>query len=324
MLWLRPWWLIALLPIAVLAWLLLRSHINAGRWRQVVDPALQPYVLDSTGTGKRSGLFLLPLAWTLAVVVLAGPVWQRVPVPAFQRMASEVLLLDLSASMRTTDVLPDRFERARYKLLDILDRADGRQVGLIAFAERPYVISPLTQDRDTLRGFVPSLSPEIVPVQGSRLDLAIDRAVELLSAAGVSGGEVTALTDNPADARTRAAAARLAEAGHRLSILAVGTAAGAPLKRADGHFLQDADGTIVVPRLDIEGLQALARLGGGTALAMRLDTSDLDALRATGTLSGVPSDSAVDARQAYWREWGYWLLPVFLAGALSLFRRGVL
>ena len=324
MTWLRPWWLLALVPIVPLAWQILRSQVSAGQWRQVIDPALQPFVLDGEGGSKRAALLLLPLTWTLAVLVLAGPVWQRVPVPAFQSMAAEVLLLDMSASMRTTDVPPDRFQRAHYKLLDILDRSAGRQVGLIAFAERPYVISPLTQDRDTLRDFVPSLSPEIVPVQGSRLDLAIDRASELLAAAGVSGGEVIALTDNPADARARAAATRLAGAGHRLSILAVGTAAGAPLKRADGHFIKDAAGAIVVPQLDIEGLRALAALGGGVAVVMQLDSTDLDALGATREQSSQLTATKASAERVYWREWGYWLLPVFVAGALSLFRRGVL
>ena len=220
--WLRPWWLIALLPLAILAIQWWRTQGSNSDWARYVDVALQPYVIESGAGSSKRASWILFLVWAIAIIILAGPVWEKTEVPVFAARPAVVTLLDLSPSMRLDDVKPDRLSRARFKLEDFLDQSKDMQVGLIAFSERPYVISPLTDDITTVSAFLPSLTPEIMPVQGSRLDLAIVRAVELLDQASVSSGSIFLITDSRVGQRDIDAAVHARSRGHSVSVLAVG------------------------------------------------------------------------------------------------------
>ena len=321
---LRPLWLWGFVPLALAAVLWWRRTAASGGWERVVDAELAPYVVESGTDARRHDALWLFVGWALALVVLAGPVFERQPVPVFEARRAQVVAFDLSRSMLATDVAPDRLTRARYKLGDLIERADGTRTGLVGFAERPYVISPLTDDAATLEAFLPSLSPAIVPAQGSRPDLAIERAVELLEQAGDDPGHVILITDAEVGARELEAARALAARGHVLSVLGVGTAGGTPLRDADGQFVRRADGDIVVPQLSAGALRELAGAGGGVAVTLSSDASDLDALARVRTRVSRADDALDEAgSERYWIERAPWLLPPLALLALALFRRGV-
>ena len=323
--WLRPSWLWALIPLLMVSVWWFKQQRGGTAWEKFVDPELQPYVIEDVASSKRWSPWLLLLSWAFCVLLLAGPVWQQQEVPVFQGEQAEVILFDLSQSMRSDDMLPDRLTRARFKLIDFLRRSEGRQTGLIAFAERPYIISPLTEDASTVEAFVPSLDPDIIPVQGSRLDLAIERAVMLLMLAGVAQGHIIILSDATVTDVDRTAASAAYEAGHRVSVLALGTSAGSPLRDAQGQFVQRSNGAIVVTRLDMPGMQSLASAGGGVAVELSSGSQDLDTLdrvRLGIAISGDTNEAR--AEKIYWIEyapWGLWVLLIMLLGA---FRKGVL
>jgi len=323
--WLRPLWLSAFVPLACMVFFWLRRSIGASVWARVVDPELQPYVIDESSIKRRKAPWVLFAAWALGIVLLAGPVWERQEVPVFQAQQAELVLFDLSQSMLSDDVAPSRLARARFKLTDLLDRSEGRQIGLIAFTERPYVISPLTEDTDTIKAFLPSLGPDIMPVQGSRLDLAIDRAVTLLEQAGIQQGHILYVGDHNTAASDIDAAGRAREAGHRLSVLAVGTAGGRPLRDEQGQFLIDANGSIVVPQLSMAGMRDLASAGGGLAVSLSPDQGDLEQLEQVRSATAIESDSPEEiTRKTYWVEYAPWLIWPLMIAMLWLFRRGVL
>lgn len=322
--WMRPAWLWGLLPLLLVLLYRLRANSIRGGWDSIVEPALQPYVIEGQAVSTARGTLLLFAAWALALLALAGPVWQQREVPVFEAEQAQVILFDLSRSMLTDDLPPNRLTRARFKLSDLLGRSQGRQTGLIAFAERPYVISPLTDDAKTIEAFVPSLSPEIIPAQGSRPDLAIELAVQLLEQAATASGHIILISDSPAMSGDIDAARQARQSGYRVSVLAVGTAAGAPLRGDDGQFLQHANGSIVVPQLDMASMQALASAGGGTAAPLSTSMDDLDALDrvlAGVSLAGDAEEQA--ARKIYWVEYSPWLLWPLLVILLFAFRRGV-
>jgi len=321
---LRAEWLWGFLPLLALAIRQRRRRSSGGSWTRVVDPALAPYVIESEARTARSGVAGLFVAWAVMLLILAGPVFERRPVPVFEARRVQVILFDLSRSMLATDVAPDRVTRARYKLGDLLRRADGTRTGLIAFAERPYVVSPLTEDASTLAAFLPSLDPSIVPAQGSRLDLALARALAVLEQGGGEAGQLILITDAEVDERGIAMAREVAARGHVLSVLGVGTAAGVPLREPDGTFLRRADGAIAVPQLDLPALDELARLAGGEAVALTSDTQDLDTIERLRTGARPADDAASTERAELWIERVPWLLPPLLLAALLLFRRGVI
>ena len=205
-------------------------------------------------------------------------------------------------------------------------------MALVAYGPEPFVVSPLTGDAQTIADQVPRLTSDLIPVPGPRrADLALEAAGELLAQGGAGPGEVIVISDGvgetPGDgaasqASALAAARALAGAGHRVSVLAVGTPEGAPVQDSAGGFASDASGGIRLARLDREGLEALARAGEGRYV--ELDAGDADTRALLG--GGSPVQSMVVEQQALtadqWREEGPWLLLALLPLAALAFRRG--
>jgi len=311
---LRPAWLWALLALPLLAvgwwW---RRH-RASVWHRHVDPHLLPHLLEP-GTTRSSlgGLLVRLLAWTLAVLALAGPSWRHGEVPLQPQGRALVIAIDLSDAMLAADLPPSRMLQARAKLATLLrERAVG-EVALVAFADDAYTVAPLTADAANVALFLDALAPEVMPAEGHRPDRAVLAAMRLLEQAGHSAGDILLLS-HAADAATVAAARRAAAAGFRVSTLGLGTATGATFRAPDG--------TLRSTRLDAASLQRVADAGGGRYAALSAGNEDLVALQ---VLSGEPAPGSAaasrgEARIA--RDEGWWLLPPLMLLALLAFRRG--
>ncbi len=325
----RPLWLVALIPWLGLCYVCLLRQVSPGNWSRVVDPALLPHILETVHRGNRR-LFaaLIALGGTVAIIALAGPAWQRAPQPTFRDESPLVIALDLSASMYTDDLSPDRISRVRFGLADLLkDRDAGRAgvTGLVVFAGDAFTVTPLTDDTDTILAMLPALAPDLMPVPGSRPDLAILQALELLDSSNAPGN-LLLVSDDAGDQRDIDAAQTLRANGHRLSVLAVGTASGAPIPLPDGSgFVRDGNGRVVVPRMDLAGMRRLADRGDGIFAAMSAEDFDLRSLGEQLRGSGNPQDAAAMERETdAWREEGPWLILALLPLAALLFRRGYL
>lgn len=321
--WLRAEWLWALLPLAALSVYIWRANGKAGEWEALVDPQLRPYVLESGATLSKTLPLLSVLFCLLSIVMLAGPVWEQKDAPAFKQQQAQLILFDLSSSMLADDVKPSRLARARYKLLDLIQQAQGVQMGLIAFSERPYVVSPLSDDASTLSAFVESLSPEIMPVGGSRADLAVTEAVTLMKQAGADTGQIILITDTAVSDNLRQSVERANVEGYTISILAAGTQKGAPLRDDNGQFIKDKNGAVVVPRIDYAAYQQLAGLGDGVAVMLsdtQRDIASLQNVQSGVAGSGTASQSNTDA--VNWIEYSPYLIPVLMLIVLPFFRRG--
>lgn len=320
----RPWWLLGFVPLVLIGLFMLRSARQASGWEQVVDPVLHDYVIEPGQDAKSSLRWMLLTGWLLCLVTLCGPVWNKQNMPVYQGQQAQVVLFDLSRSMYTDDIKPSRVARARFKLSDLLSSAKGLQIALIAFAERPYVVSPLSDDANTIAAFVESLEPAIMPAQGSRLDLAIEQSLDLLSQASVQHGHIVVITDSDVSARTIDAARLANQSGHRLSVIGVGTEQGAPLRAENGRFLQDSNGAIVVPQLKPAALASLAAVGGGVFTVLESGTDDIERVNAVQSqiaLTGDLEDS--QDSQEYWVEYAPYGVALLVLLCLLLFRRGL-
>lgn len=321
---LRPWWFVALIPLLWLAWRLLqRAQSGDSAWHKVVDPALQGQLLrDEHQRRSRWPLAGVCLAWLLSVLALAGPVWERQKTPVYRTVAQRVLVLDLSLSMNAGDVRPSRIERARQKLNDILDESAEAQTGLVVFSAVPYVVTPLTDDVETVRAMLPALSTSLVPAQGSRASLALLEAQRLLDSAASRDGSIWLLTDSAPDPQTDAAVAKIVEAGYQLSVLGFGTEQGAPIPDGNGGFVKDRDGNIVVPSLPQTQLRKLASDGAGSYSTVTTDSADIRRLLGNFSLPGDLATSEEQQLGEIWIERGPWILLLVLPLAALGFRRG--
>lgn len=320
---LRPAWLAALPLLWALALWAGRRRSAATLWSGVFDPPLLAALkLDGADAPSRSPWPWLALAWTLAVLALAGPSWQKDVAPAFRGDAARVIVLDLSPSMNAADLSPDRLSRARYAIEDLLVATRNGRVGLVAFADAAFTVTPLTDDAETVRGLLQALAPDLMPVAGDRLAPALAQAGTLLQGTPSRDRSVIVVSDGFADPSAAfAAAATLREQQVRVDVVVVGTPQGAPVPAADGGFVSDAQRRPLLARTDPDQLRSLARSGGGDAFALS-QLATLSAALAGGDARGARGDADSTHELARWRDAGAWLLPPLLLLGALLSRRG--
>jgi Ca-activated chloride channel homolog len=323
---LRPLWLLLILAVP-LFWLLRRhGRADAGAWRSAIDAHLLPHLIERIDAGSgRAGVVVAVALWTIASVSLAGPAWEREPMPLYRNQAARVLALELSSTMMAQDEKPSRFERARYKLVDILERSRDYQTALIGYAGEAFVAAPLTDDIGTVRNLIDSLDPTTMPVGGNHAGRAIEQAQELIRQAGLHSGDIILLADGVDDDAVVAARHARAE-GLTVSVLGVGSTAGAPVPLSQGDFLKDDSGSVIVARLDEAALREVAEAGGGRYAQLSPDARDIDSLlvnRAGAAADASEADNADElAANTRWRDRGPWLLLLVLPLSVFAFRRG--
>ncbi|MEG2804709.1 VWA domain-containing protein [Stenotrophomonas sp.] len=301
-------WALLALPLIAALWYWRRRRGTA--WQGAVDAHLLRHLLVAGGQRAWGGLVLLLLGWTLAVLALAGPSWRQVAQPLWQSPSPLVVALDLSSRVTATDLPPSRLLQARAKLATLLRERQGGEVALLVYADDAYTVAPLTADTANVALYLDALGPDVMPRDGQRAERALDAAVLLLQQSGARGGDILLITDR-ADAAASSAARAARGQGFKVSVLGLGTPAGAAFRSGDGQIDQ--------ARLEEAPLRALASDGGGTYARIASDDADLKQL---GVLTpGVSQDDRQDGNGLAWRDEGFWLLPPLMLLALWAFRR---
>jgi len=319
----EPAWLLAMFPLLVLLWLMRKPADQENAWRRVCDARLLPYLLTSPDSrASRLPLWLLGAGWLLIVLALADPVWEQQAQPVYRNEAARVVVLDLSNSMFSPDLKPSRLVRARYKVADILDQELDGQTALVVFSGDAFAVTPLTSDSETVRALLSPLEPGLMPSQGSRVDLGLQKAAQLMRQAGALQGDILVITDGYEDERTLDVAAELEKSGYRISVLGVGTEEGAPIPVVGGGFLRDNSDNIVIPALDTQALQALAKAGGGRYATITSNAADIKRLLQPSTPAMNAETARTDHTTDSWRSQGALIILLLLPLAALAFRRG--
>ena len=294
---LRPLWLGAILPAALLVGLAFRREKNGSSWRALVDAHLLKHLVIDGGHGRhRWPLYLAAITWLATAVALAGPTWDKISIPGEIGRNPTVIALDMSGSMDRTDLSPSRLARARYEIFDLLAANADQQNGLIVYAEEPFVAVPLTEDIQVIEEMVPLLATDLMPGASSRPDRAIAAAADLLAQTETGTGRIILLSDRgeakPAELR---AAERARDQGFRVSAIGFG----------------EEDG----------GLRAIAAAGGGSFVQTRVDSQDIDTVLVDPVTYGF-GEQDTQLTLEVWNDAGIWLVFVPLLFAPLAFRRG--
>lgn len=284
---LRPFWFLALVPVAVVVVLVLWRQRPESQWGNVIAPNLLKHLLVKPADRWRiNPLYLVASGLVIGIVALAGPAWRRELPPFVEDKAPLIIALSLAPSMSQTDVAPSRLERAKQKVRDLLAARAGARTGLIAYSGTAHLVMPMTDDRAVIEPFLAALSPELMPAAGNNTAAAVALAAGLMSTESVAG-TILLVADTVGD-----------EA-------AVRRAAG----RNDVLML-----SVVPPESDMAG--ALPN-----AVRVSIDASDIRALERRIETSYQSAQSAAFGTR--WRDEGFWLVfPAVFLGLLW-FRRGV-
>jgi Ca-activated chloride channel family protein len=317
-----------LFVIWVLPFLLAFLIYGSRRRQHILNAFCKPKGL-STLVPKRSSLrrwikaTLILLAVLLIVVSLAGPqygyIWQEVE----QKGVDLIIALDCSRSMLAQDIQPNRLERAKREIYDLLALLKGDRVGLVAFAGTAFLQCPLTLDSDAFFLFLNVLTPDYLPVGGTDLNAAVTRAMSTFNPTSntekaiilITDGEHTGVKD-PIKAAQNAAAA-----GIKLFCVGVGETQGVPLKKNTGEFTKDSTGRIVFSKLDETTLKEMAKEGHGIYVPSVAGDMDLDAIYTKEIKGKMTATTLSGGRRKVHQNRYQW--PLFIAIVLLLIERSI-
>ncbi|MBE4095395.1 VWA domain-containing protein [Vibrio parahaemolyticus] len=318
---LNPYWLLGLIAIPFV--LLINQKFRAKK-----SALIAPHLAKMLGKTTQSKPYftIWGLAWAIACVALAGPSWQSNTRPSFELSQNRMLVLDMSRSMYASDIKPNRLTQTRYKALDLLPKWKEGATGLIVYAGDAYSLSPLTTDASTLAGIIENLSPELMPFQGSNLPAAIELALSQFSQAGANQGDIVVLADDLDDSELARSLNLVKGKNIRVSVLAIGTANGAPIALPDGSLLKTTQGSTVVAKTHLKNLQTLANKTGGMFVPIQHNNRDVDSIAAytNNTGNNLAAKQNQEVKTDSRLNGGFWLLPLLLLPTVFLFRRGVI
>jgi Ca-activated chloride channel homolog len=221
----------------------------------------------------RNMLFLA--VFILLIIAMAEPVIIEAKVMVKAPERTLTVALDISASMRTTDIFPSRLAVAKAKLLELIDAARTERIGIMAFGKDVYAIAPPTGDKMVLRQMAAHFNPDAYAEKGTDIGTLVAAADGFMQKA--PHRDLLILTDG-GERRDFSQVAGFAREHHiRISVLGVGTGQGAPLV-VSGQTVTH-DGKPVVTRLN-PALPALATATGGYYATATTGAKDIDALMA--------------------------------------------
>lgn len=266
----RPWalWALAAGPVMTLLFLI-SIAIKNKNLNRFADSKLLGYLAPNLSTFKTTTKFLLQrFAIGLLVVALVNPQTGSRLEEAKVEGVDIMLALDVSNSMRAEDIKPNRLDRSKRAIEQLVERLRGDRIGIIVFAGQAYVQLPITTDYSAAQMFLNTIDTDLVPAQGTNIGSAINLATRSFNMENSSQKVIVLITDGENhDGDALEAAKKAAEKGIRLFTIGMGSADGSPIpiyqNGTKSGYKKDKDGSTVVSRLNKQMLQDLADAGDG-------------------------------------------------------------
>ena len=256
-------WLLLLVPLFLIGYGVVR-RLRLARVRRFGDRELVEALMPSySGAKGWVRMVLFSLAFFFFVIGLARP---RLGAKLSEREthgAEIVIALDVSNSMLSQDLSPNRLDRAKLAISRLVDRLQEDRIGLVVFAGNAFVQLPITADYVSAKMFLNSVDTGSVPIRGTAIGEAVYTAIRSFSAQSEKSRAIIVITDGENHEDDPVAAAKeAADMGIRVYTIGVGSVQGQPIPK-DGELMKDKDGNIVVTRLDEDVLRQMARVGNG-------------------------------------------------------------
>jgi len=305
-----------LVPITALLFIV----YNRQRTR-AMERFAEPELLDRlTGDIRRGGRIIrstfLLAALGLMLLALAGPRWGSHYQEVSQKGVDIMIVLDVSTSMLVSDVKPDRLERARREISDFIQVVQGDRVGLVAFSGAAFTQCPLTLDYGALSMFLNELRPDLIPVPGTDLGAATERAISSFDTQSETDRVILLITDGEDNENKGLQAAReAARDGIKIFVFGIGDPSGGPVPEGEGKggFKKDKDGNLILSKLNEEGLSEIASITGGSYIRSVAGDLDLDLLYFEGIRSRTEAATLKSGKiKVYEERFAIFVIAAFL------------
>lgn len=308
------WYLLSLL----LAPLLLLLYILLVKWkkktiRKIGDEKLIRQLIADYSPRRFLIKFLLVfMAFILTGLGVANMQYPKQAEQVQRQGVDVILVLDVSKSMLARDLQPSRLDRAKQFLNKLIDKLRNDRVGLVLFAGRAYLQMPLTTDHASAKIYINTASPESVPAQGTMIGEALTITQNAFGQKEKKYKTVVLVTDGEDhDEKAAEAAGMLAENGALLHTIGVGSTEGATLMDpVTKEQKRDAQGNVVISRLNENMLQDLSKIGNGTYL--HLENTDQAVNHILEQINGMEQKSITDQSFIHYRSFFQWFLGLAL------------
>ena len=293
------WWLITI-PVFVIAYIIITKR----KQRQLMEfgdyELIAQLMPDASKSRPIVKFTLLIVALALLIVAAARPQYGQQE-KTVKRQGIEVMVaLDISNSMLAEDVAPNRLDRAKQMLSKMIDNMTDDKVGLVVFAGEAFTQLPITCDYVSAKMFLNTISPKLIPTQGTAIGAALQTAIRSFgSQESDAGRAIILITDgeNHEDDAT-AVAKQAQELGIQVFVIGIGKPEGSPIPvPGTNDYIKDRSGQVVVSRLNEEMCQEIAQAGKGayvrcdnTNTAMRALQQELDRIATTDLETTVYAD----------------------------------
>lgn len=244
-------------------------------------------------------------ALVFLIVALLRPQWGFHWEDVKRKGVDVIIALDLSESMLAEDIEPNRLERAKRKIQDLLNMMEGDRVGLVAFAGVSFLECPLTLDYGAAKMFLDYLDVDLLPVQGTAIGAAIRTSVEAFGQYGGKSRALILITDGEdLEGDPLGAAKQAQEAGVKIFAIGVGKEGGAPIpnRGEGGGFKKDGQGNLVISKLDEDTLRKIANETGGLYVRSVTGDMDLEKIYKENIRGKMKQEELESARRKSWEE----------------------
>ncbi|MBU8849479.1 MAG: VWA domain-containing protein, partial [Desulfobacterales bacterium] len=252
---------------------------------------------------------LITIGFGFAVAAMAGPQlgykWEKTT----QKGVDIMIALDCSKSMLAQDIKPNRLERAKREIIDLLHMMKSDRAGLVAFSGRAILQCPLTLDHEAFNIFLKVLEPGFLPVGGTNLNAAIKTCYDGFEKESDTQKAIIIITDGESTSgNVEEAAKEMAKQGIKIFCIGVGDLQGAPIPDEKGGFKKDVSGNIILSKVDEEGLEKLATMTGGTYVRSVAGDMDLDLIYKDKILGTMERKTLTSGKKKVWENRYQWFL----------------
>jgi Ca-activated chloride channel family protein len=297
-----------------MVWAEKKRKILAARF---VDSSLLSRLVDP-GVAKQRRAKSKLLIWGLLflMIALTQPRWGFQWEDLKQRGVDIIVALDVSNSMRATDIKPSRLERAKHKVADLLRILRGDRVGLVAFAGTSFLHCPLTLDYQAAEMFLGALDTDLIPLQGTALGHAIETSIQAFSTVEKKSKAILLITDGEDHEGTvLKVLQRAQQEGVKIFVIGIGQEEGVPVPDPSGGFKRNRSGEIVLSKINEPLLKKIAVESGGAYVRSVHGDMDLRTIYQDQIQQSMVKKDLKSSRRKHWTERFQWLI---FAGLLCL------
>jgi Ca-activated chloride channel homolog len=297
----HPEYLFLLLIVPLLVGIFIyTTYLKKKKIKQFGNPELLAELMPNVSAFRPQFKFYIQLtAIIFMIIVMAQPQFGTKMEKESKKGIEVMIALDVSNSMMAQDIQPSRLEKAKQVLSKLVDGMVNDKVGLVVFAGDAYIQLPITVDYVSAKMFMSSISPKLVPRQGTAIGSAVDLCIKSFGEKSEAGRAIIVITDGENHEDDAVGAAKLAlDNGVAVHVIGMGKPEGAPIPvEGTMSFWKDKEGNVVVSKLNEDMCQKIATAGGGTYVradnsnsAYKVISNELDKLAKSDINTQVFSD----------------------------------